>query len=139
VRSRLTGSPRRIAAGLLLAAIVALFYGLDRGVPAYRAYAATKAVQAAGGTVKPASSGGLVVDLSGSRVDDAGLRRTIERLRYLPDVRELSLARTNVSDATVSSLKGFNSLTHLDLSETKVSNTAKTMLGRALPDLDIAE
>jgi hypothetical protein len=139
LRSRLAGLSRRIAAGLLLAAIVALFYGLDRGVPAYRAYAATSAVQAAGGTVKPASSGGLVVDLSGSQLDDAALRQVLERLRYLPDVRELSLARTHASDASVSSLKGLTSLNRLDLSGTKVSNIAKTMLGRALPDLDITE
>jgi ribose/xylose/arabinose/galactoside ABC-type transport system permease subunit len=139
LRSGMSGRRRAGAAIGLAIGVLALFFGLNSGVPAYRLYAATSAVRADGGTITKDPAGGTVVNLSGTDLDDHSLKLLIDRLRALPNVTELSLARTKVTDQGMTSIKAVTTLKRLDLSETKVSRSGKTVLGRSLPDLEIVD
>jgi ribose/xylose/arabinose/galactoside ABC-type transport system permease subunit len=139
VRSGVRGRRRLLVAVGLAIGVFALFFGLHRGVPKYRLYAATSVVRSAGGTITTDSAGGTVVNLSGTDLDDRSLKPLIDRLRALPNVTELSLARTKVTDQGMTSIKAITTLKRLDLSETKVSRSGKTVLGRSLPDVEIVD
>lgn len=138
-RNRLRGLTRVLTASALVIGMVALFFGLDRGVPAYRLHAATSLVRSLGGKMTTDSSGDTSVDLSGTEVDDESLKRVVARLRSLPNVTELSLARTKITDSGLPSIRAITALKRLDLTETEISRSAKTMLARSLPDVDIVD
>jgi hypothetical protein len=139
LRSDLRGLRRRLAAIGLVIGVSALFFGLDRGVPAYRLHAATSVVRSLGGKITTDPKAGTSVDLSGTDLDDESLKHVVDRLRSLPNVSGLSLARTKVTDRGMQVLRTFTTLKRLDLSETKVSRTEKTILGRSLPDVEIVD
>jgi ribose/xylose/arabinose/galactoside ABC-type transport system permease subunit len=139
LRSRLRGPARRLVAVGLACGVIALFWGLDRGVPAYRAYAANSLVQSLGGKVTADSHNDTHVDLSGTQLNDSQLKQVIDRLRSIRNVTELSLARTQVTDQGLPSLKPLTTLKRIDLSGTAVSPGGKTMLRRSLPDADIVD
>jgi len=139
LRSRLRGLSRRFAAVGLAIGVLALFFGLERGVPAYRLYAATSAVRTLGGKMTVDSQSGTTVDLSGTDLDDESLKQVVDRLRSIPIVTDLSVARTRVTDRGLASIKPLTTLKHLDLSGTQVSRSAKTILQRSLPDAEIVE
>jgi hypothetical protein len=138
-RSRLDRRKRSLAAVGLAIVAVAAYVGLARGVPLYRVHAATSAVRAAGGTMTADERGALNVKLDDTSLDDEALKAIVERLVVVPQVVELSLARTAVTDRGVASIKGLADLRRLDLSGTRVSRETKRALGRSLPDVEIAE
>jgi len=139
MRSNLRGVARRlIAVGLAIVAI-GLFWGLDRGVPAYRAYAANSLVHSLGGRVATDSHNDRHIDLSGTRLNNDQLKQVIERLRSIRNVTELSLARTQITDQGFPFLKPLTTLKRIDLSGTNVSRVGKTMLQRSLPDAEIVD
>ena len=94
LRSDLRGLHRRLAAVGLAIGVSALFFGLDRGVPAYRLHAAMSVVRSLGGKMTTDPTDGASVDLSGTDLDDDSLKQVVDRLRSLPNVSDLSLART---------------------------------------------
>jgi hypothetical protein len=139
LRSGLRGIFRLLTAGLLAIGAVVFFLGLSYGVPAYRLHAATSIVTSLGGKLTVDPQGGTTVDLSGTDLDDSSLKQLVERLRSVPNVTQLSIARTRVTDHGLPAIRPLISLKRLDLSETKLSRGAKTTLGRSLPDVDIVE
>jgi hypothetical protein len=139
LRSRLLGLSRVLAAVGLAIGVLALFFGLERGVPAYRISAAKSAVRTLGGKMTVDVQSGTAVDLSGTDLDDESLKRVVDRLRSIPNVTELSIARTRISDRGLASIKPLTTLKRLDLSGTTLSRSAKTILQRSLPDVEIAE
>ena len=139
VRSRLSGTPRRAAAAGLGLVVLALFFGFDRGLPAYQSYAARAAVSSAGGKITTAADGGLAVDLGGTNLDDRTLTQIVDRLRRLSNVTELSLSGTHVTDEGIASIKALTTLKRLDLTGTKVSPSEKRSLGRLLHDVEIVD
>lgn len=105
LRSHLHGLARRFVAIGLTLGVIALFAGLDRGVPAYRTYAASSLVQSFGGKMSTDAHRDTRVDLSGTRLNDDQLKQVVDRLRPIANMTELSLARTQVTDQGLPSLK----------------------------------
>jgi ribose/xylose/arabinose/galactoside ABC-type transport system permease subunit len=139
LRSHLRGLARRLVATGLTLGVIALFAGFDRGVPAYRAYAASSLVRSFGGKMTTDLHNGTQVDLSGTRLNDNQLKQVVDRLRPIANVTELSLARTQVTDLGLPSLKPLTMLKRIDLSGTNVSRGGKTILRRSLPDAQIVD
>jgi hypothetical protein len=139
IRSRLTGRTRRFAGLIWAATVVGAFFALDQGIPAYRVRAATATIQSLGGKISFDAEGGRKIDLSGSGIGDKELTAIIDRLRALPNVTELSLARTNITDQAATSIKLLTGLKQLDISDTKITRMGKTQLGRTLPDVEITD
>jgi ribose/xylose/arabinose/galactoside ABC-type transport system permease subunit len=135
-RSRFSGSKRNMAASILAIAVVGGYSGLAQGIPAYKLSAATAAVANAGGKITRQSDGGVRVDLSGTSLDDAVLKRLADDFLSLRTT-ELSLAGTNVTDDAMAALTKLTKLKRLDLSRTKVTRAGTRSLSRALPDIDI--
>jgi ribose/xylose/arabinose/galactoside ABC-type transport system permease subunit len=138
VRSGLLGMRRRIGAVILGLAVIATYFSLDRGLPAYQLHAATSAVTNAGGKISTADNGELRVDFSGTGLDDAALKRLADSLSSL-HVTDLSLAGTSVSDDGLDALSNLTSLKRIDVSQTRVTRAGTRGLGRALPDVDITQ
>jgi ribose/xylose/arabinose/galactoside ABC-type transport system permease subunit len=126
--------------GLLgtIVVLVGVYFGLDRGVPAYRLHAATAAIQSVGGTIDMHANTGVRVDLSGTQIDDAALQKVADRLQAL-HVADLSLAGTNVTDRGIDALGRLTTLKHLDLSHTQVTRGGTRSLTRALPDVEVTQ
>jgi hypothetical protein len=139
MRSSLRGSRGAIVAAGLAAAVVVLFWGLDRGVPAYRIYRATSLVRSLSGHISMDEAGIASVDFAGTNLDDDSLRDVVDRLRMLPNVQGLSLARTRVTDRGIPAVRSLTKLKRLDITGTNISTTEKTVLGRSLPDLEILD
>jgi ribose/xylose/arabinose/galactoside ABC-type transport system permease subunit len=139
MRSSLRGSRGAIVAAGLAAAVVVLFWGLDRGVPAYRIYRATSLVRSLGGHISMDEAGIASVDFGGTNLDDDSLRDVVDRLRMLPNVQGLSLARTRVTDRGIPAVRSLTKLKRLDITGTTISSSEKTILGRSLPDLEILD
>jgi hypothetical protein len=129
---------RRIGAVILGLAVIATYFSLDRGLPAYQLHAATSAVTNAGGKISTADNGELRVDFSGTGLDDAALKRLADSLSSL-HVTDLSLAGTSVSDDGLDALSNLTSLKRIDVSQTRVTRAGTRGLGRALPDVDITQ
>jgi ribose/xylose/arabinose/galactoside ABC-type transport system permease subunit len=138
VRSGLLGIQRRVGAVILGFAVIATYFSLDRGLPAYQQHAATAAVKNAGGKISTAANGGVRVDFSGTDLDDAALKRLADSLSSL-HVAELSLAGTSVSDDGLDALSTLTPLKRIDLRQTRVTRAGTRGLGRALPDVDITQ
>jgi ribose/xylose/arabinose/galactoside ABC-type transport system permease subunit len=138
VRSGLLGSQRRVGAVILGVAVIASYFSLDRGLPAYQLHAATAAVNNAGGKINTADNGGVRVDFSGANLDDAALKRLADSLSSL-HVADLSLVGTSVSDDGLDALSTLASLKRIDLRQTRVTRAGTRGLGRALPDVDITQ
>ncbi len=138
LRSRLLGTDRWIGAVILGLAVIATYFGLDRGLPAYQLHAATSAVTNAGGKISTADNGELRVDFSGTGLDDAALKRLADSLSSL-HVTDLSLVGTSVSDDGLDALSNLTSLKRIDVSQTRVTRAGTRGLGRALPDVDITQ
>jgi hypothetical protein len=84
---------------------------------------AVTAVKKLGGTVirdsKIAGEPAIFVDLSNTKVTDAGLKH----IKELNQLIVLSLGNTQVTDAGLKELKGLKQLLLLDLEETKITDT----------------
>lgn len=139
LRSNLKGLSRRLVAIGLALGVITLFWGLDRAVPAYRAYAANSLVQSFGGKITTDSHNDTQVDFSGTQLNDAQLKQAVERLRSFPNVTEISLARTRVTDQGLLALKPLTTLKRVNLTGTNVSRGGKTILQRSLPDVEIVD
>jgi ribose/xylose/arabinose/galactoside ABC-type transport system permease subunit len=135
-RSGLRGTHRKLASVALAIAVIGSYFGLDRGIPAYRRQVATTAVEAAGGKISTQTDGVVRVDFTGTDLDDATLKRLADSFGPL-HVSDLSLAGTNVTDDAMVALTKLTTLKRLDLSRTKVTRAGTRSLSRALPDIDI--
>jgi len=123
---------------LLAVCVVALgaAIGLDRALPGYRLHAAQSYVASLGGTME-ATDAGRRVDLHDSALDDAALRRLVDRLRYVPNLAELSLAGTGVTNNGMTALEKLPTLKRLDLSRTQVTRAGSARLTRTNRELEI--
>jgi ribose/xylose/arabinose/galactoside ABC-type transport system permease subunit len=135
-RSSLDGNVRRFGAVIVACAVIVTYFSLDRGLPAYQLHAATAAVTSAGGKISTTASGDVRVDFSGTKLDDAALKRLADDFSAL-HVADLSLAGTSVTDDGVDALNTLTSLKRIDLRQTRVTRAGTRGLGRALPDVDI--
>jgi ribose/xylose/arabinose/galactoside ABC-type transport system permease subunit len=137
LRRRRQGLDRWVAVLAVAVGLLGIYFGLDRGIPAYRLVSATSAIEAAGGKIeKP--PGAIRVDLGGTHVDDAALESLVDRFQAL-HVTDLSLAGTEVTDEGIGSIRGLTTLKHLDLSRTKVTRSGTRLLTRLLPDVEITQ
>ncbi len=136
VRSGLPVKLKRwLGVGLLLLA-VATAVGLDYQLPHWRVSRAVAAAQNVGGTVQE-SSDGLLVDLSGQNISDDMLAELMRSLRHLPNVVELRLNGTQVTDEGLKAVEVLVDLTRLNVADTSVTQTATRRLSRSMPDLDV--
>ncbi len=72
------------------------------------------------------------LDLSGSKVDDAGLAA----IGSLPRLKDLELMETPVTDAGLASLRDCANLKEISLDGTRVGNEGLIMLARKMPSLE---
>jgi ribose/xylose/arabinose/galactoside ABC-type transport system permease subunit len=138
LRSRLRTQSRWIGALGMAAALLVVYFGLDRGVPIYRLHAATTAVESAGGKIDMHAAEGVRVDLGGTQVDDASLKELADRLQAL-HVADLSLARTKVTDDGIGAIGGLSTLKRLDLTGTQVTRVGTRSVTRMLPDVEVTQ
>jgi ribose/xylose/arabinose/galactoside ABC-type transport system permease subunit len=138
IRSGLQGQSRQVGAVVLGIAVLATYFALDRGLPAYQLRAATAAVENAGGKITKESNGDVRVDFNGTSLDDAALKSLAAQFLSL-HTTELSLAGTKVTDDGMDSLSKLTTLKRLDLSRTQVTRGGTRTLSRSLPDLDITQ
>jgi ribose/xylose/arabinose/galactoside ABC-type transport system permease subunit len=138
LRSQLRTQSRWIGALGLAAVLLAVYFGLDRGVPIYRLHAATAAVESAGGKIDLHAAEGVRVDLGGTQVDDASLKQLADRLQAL-HVADLSLARTKVTDDGIGAIGGLTTLKRLDLTGTQVTRVGTRSVTRMLPDVEVTQ
>ena len=103
-----------------------------KGLAAMR-YAVLTAEEMAIGEIR--SEGGRItgVDLSSTRITDAGLRC----LKGLPQLQTLNLESTEITDAGLAHLGDLIQLRELDLSSTKVTDAGVAELKKALPKVTI--
>lgn len=127
---------RRMAAAVVC--VVALFAGfaLDRALPRYRLSSAVDYTRSLGGELQTIDAG-YRVDLANSKVDDASLKQLVNRLRYVPDVKELSLAGTGVTKASLAALEKLPTLERLDLTGTEIADSDAAKLRRTNRSLEI--
>jgi ribose/xylose/arabinose/galactoside ABC-type transport system permease subunit len=138
LRSKLRTQSRWIGALGLAAALLVVYFGLERGVPIYRLHAATTAVESAGGKIDLHAAEGVRVDLGGTQVDDASLKELADRLQAL-HVADLSLAGTKVTDDGIGAIGGLTTLKRLDLTGTQVTRVGTRSVTRMLPDLEVTQ
>ncbi len=115
--------------------------GLDMNYPQLQRGAAVAIVRNAGGSVTQNDDGGIVVDLSGSRCTDAELKRLLRRVKFFPNVTEIRLNNTEITDSGLEAIgKAFQekkSFKRLDTTGSKVSAIGVTKLKRTLSGLEI--
>jgi len=108
--------------------------------------AAARPFKELGGTVQASGDGASAIlgpagvnyiDLSGTSVRDADLRKLGGHLEKLSGLWVLSLSRTSVTDAGLAYLQRLSQLKKLDLSATKVTEQGVARLRKALPDVRI--
>jgi ribose/xylose/arabinose/galactoside ABC-type transport system permease subunit len=138
LRSKLRTQSRWIGTLGLAAALLVVYFGLERGVPIYRLHAATTAVESAGGKIDLHAAEGVRVDLGGTQVDDASLKELADRLQAL-HVADLSLAGTKVTDDGIGAIGGLTTLKRLDLTGTQVTRVGTRSVTRMLPDLEVTQ
>ena len=123
-----------------IATIVAAI-GLDQVYPQIQRRAAASSVRTVGGSVSQDDDGGIIVDLSGSRCDDADLKRLLARIKFFPKVTEIRLNNTSVTDAGLDAIgKTFQqakSLRRIDAKGSKVSSGGLLKLQRTLGEVQI--
>ena len=123
-----------------VATIVAAI-GLDMNYPQFQRKAAVAIARNAGGSVTKNDDGGIVVDLAGSRCTDAELKRLLQRVKYFPNVTEIRLNDTGITDSGLDAIgKAFQeakSLKRLDTAGSKVSEIGIVKLKRTLTGLEI--
>ena len=123
-----------------VATIVAAI-GLDMNYPQFQRGAAVAIARNAGGSVAKNDDGGIVVDLAGSRCTDAELKRLLQRVKYFPNVTEIRLNDTGITDSGLDAIgKAFQdakSLKRLDTTGAKVSEIGVVKLKRTLTGLEV--
>ena len=121
-------------------ATIATAIGADMNYPQFQRGAAVAIARKAGGAVTQNDDGGIVVDL-GSRCTDASLKRLLQRVRYFPNVTELRLNNTVITDSGLDAIgKAFQeakSLKRLDVTGSKVSEIGIVKLKRTLTGLEV--
>ncbi|MGE3317156.1 MAG: ABC transporter permease [Planctomycetaceae bacterium] len=129
------GKKRAAAATVCIVALVAGF-ALDRALPGYRLSAAVDFTRSLGGELQSLDVG-YRVDLANSAVDDRSLKQLVSRLRYVPDVKEISLAGTRATKASLAALEKLPTLEKLDLTGTEITESDAAKLKRTIRSLEI--
>ena len=129
---------RRCSAGWAVLVVVAAI-GCDVAFPRVQRRSLVAAVQKLGGSVTEGERG-IIVDLSGSKCDDAAFKRIVPGLRHFATLNELRLRDTAVTDAGLDALrKTFESsspLKRLDATGSKITPGGLTRLKRTLGSLE---
>ena len=129
---------RRFGAGWAVLVVVAAI-GCDVSFPRVQRRSLVAAVQKLGGSVTEGEHG-IIVDLSGSKCDDAAFKRIVPGLKYFATLNELRLRDTAVTDAGLDALrKTFESsspLRRLDATGSKITPGGLTRLKRTLGSLE---
>jgi ribose/xylose/arabinose/galactoside ABC-type transport system permease subunit len=111
--------------------------GLDVAYPNYQLRRAMSTVSGLGGKVV-SNEAGLVVDLQQSPLTDDDWRGLASNLALLPNLAEVRLNNTAITDRTVDTLARWDKLKSLDLRHTATTPTAIQRLQRKLPQTKIA-
>ena len=129
---------RRFGAGWAVLVVVAAI-GCDVAFPRVQRRSLVAAVQKLGGSVTEGERG-IIVDLSGSKCDDAAFKRIVPGLKFFSTLNELRLRDTAVTDAGLDALrKTFESsspLKRLDATGSKITPSGLTRLKRTLGSLE---
>lgn len=140
VRSSLSYRTKQFCGVVWAVATIAISIGLDVSYPTVQRNLAVSNVQRTGGSISRDHAGNVVIDLSNSRCDDRTLKRLLPRLRYFPNVIEIRLSSTDVTDAGLDEVgKTFEkarSLKRLDATNTKVTEGGLNKLKRSISDLE---
>ena len=98
---------------------------------------AFESVSQAGGVVVRAYTGGNRLYLTGDKIDDAVMRSLAPQLQYLPELWELDLVDTQVTDEGISAVKVSYKLRELWVHQASIGDDALAELQVALPDLEV--
>ncbi len=136
LRSKLPVNRKRVllASGVVAAVLIAV--GLNAGLPAYRLHAANSMISSLGGSMESTDEGRRL-DFANSKIDDASLKLLVNRLRYVPDVVEISLAGTALTDDGIAALEQLPKLKRLDVSKTRVTRSGAARLTRTNRELEV--
>ena len=141
VRSNWTHGAKRNCGVIWAIATIVMAIGLDTSYPKVQRGSAISMVRELGGSVTQNDDGGIVVDLSAGQCDDAALKRLLPRLTFFPNVAELRLSKTAVTDAGLDAVgKAFQdtkSLHRVDATDSKVTIAGLKKLKRTLEDVDV--
>lgn len=127
---------KRIIAVAVCAAAFCAGILLNAALPGYRLNSAEAYIQSLGGKLELIETGRRV-DLANSQVDDASFKKLVNRLRYLKDVVELSLADTRLTSASLTALEKLPTLQKLDLTGTGITDSESARLKRTNRGLQI--
>lgn len=134
---RWDGSPtakRRLGAAWVVVTLVSII-GCDRAYPGWQRRVAVSSAMSLGGKVFE-NERGIVFDLTGSRCNDAALRRLAPRLKYFANLHELRLPQTAVTDDGLKTLEKLTQLRQLDATGSKITPGGLTRLKRTLDRLE---
>lgn len=137
VRSEIDRNLRRVLYLLLAVTLIASALGLDAWLPRFRYDRAVAAVEEAGGRIV-AVEDGSAVDLNGLNIDDRRLKSLVSHMRYLTDLTELRLGRTNITDEGLTAIAELPTLRRLDVRGTEVTDFGVGRLRRSLRGLSVA-
>ena len=111
----------------------------DIAYPGVQRRSLVAAVQKLGGTVTEGESG-IIVDLSGSKCDDAAFKRVVSGLRFFPTLNELRLRDTKITDTGLDSLRktfeNFLPLKRLDATGSQITESGLTRLKRTFGSIE---
>jgi len=122
-------------------ATIAVAIGLDTAYPRVQRSSAISMVRGLGGSVSQNYDGGILIDLSGGRCDDATLKRLLPRLRFFGNLADLRLSKTQITDVGLDAIgRAFQhskSLLHIDVTDAEVTKEGLAKLKRTLGDIDV--
>ncbi|MBS0204967.1 MAG: ABC transporter permease [Planctomycetes bacterium] len=122
------------------AVVIVTAIGCDQAYPGVQRHSAMKAVQALGGRIVLGDQG-IVVDLNGTSCDDATFKRILPRLKYFPNLVELRLRETRISDAGLDAIRSTwdttRPLLRLDTTGSQSTPGGRVRMQRWKEDLEI--
>lgn len=141
VRTSWSSSRKRQVGVVWAIATICSVVGLDFAYPRVQRSRAVGIVREYGGSVSQSPDGSIVVNLDETHFNDAGLKRLLPGLKFFPNLAELRLRKTDITDAGLDTIgkqmQGTQSLKRLDATESKVSSGGVTRLKRSLSHLEV--
>jgi ribose/xylose/arabinose/galactoside ABC-type transport system permease subunit len=140
---RSNGTPRSqwIPGTVWAIATIVVVMGLDVAYPRVQRTLAVASVRGIGGSVSQNENGEILINLAIAHVDDTVIRSLLPRIKFFPQIAELRLRDSAVTDAGLDAIakafQGMTSLRQLDVSGAKVSEGGLIKLKRILGSVDV--
>jgi hypothetical protein len=140
IRSSLASATKRRMGMVWAALVIVTVIGCDRSYPGIQRRSAMSLVQSLGGQITQGDDG-IIVDLNQSRCDDATLKRLIPRLKFFPNLAELQMRDTSVTDSGLDAIRKAwekeNPWKRLDVTGSKASTGGMARLKRSFEKAEV--